>query len=320
MVASFSFSALVYWRKRIGSAPPRCPCGDRAPGRCRGPWGRRGSGRGTPSRRASSRGPGSCSGISSARTLARIDLHQMQRRVLVARLVGAVGDQQPVLRGRDPGDRRQARGIELRRIEQQLRIALVALAPVVARLILRALAAREEVASAAHDRRRDRADLHQRAELLLELLPPRQVVEDRAGIAVLLVGPRADLGRHLAHALGVRVVALEPAIVVDDLDAVERFAHRFDAAGGRLGRRLGSDLTGAARGAASGARSRNASFIRTSTTLGFRQPPGRKRRGETLPQAGGGPETGGSWREPASAAGPPRPSGPWPPAATGAAG
>jgi len=85
---------------------------------------------------------------------------------------------------------------------------------------------------------------HQRAKLLFERLPPRQVVENGARMGVLLVGPGADFWSDLAHALGVRVVALEPAVVVQDLDSVERLPHRLDPRRRRLRRGLSGNLAG----------------------------------------------------------------------------
>ena len=58
---------------------------------------------------------------------ARIDFHQVQRRVLVTRAVRAVGDEIAVARRRRPLDRRQSRGVDLRRIDQDAIVAAVAL-------------------------------------------------------------------------------------------------------------------------------------------------------------------------------------------------
>ena len=119
VVASFSFSALVNCRNSSDVLDAdRCPSGGTAPGRCTDPSGSSGSDRRTPSRRAASRAPASCRESRAAARLPRVDLHQVQRRVLVAGAIGAVRQQLAVRRRRDPLDRRQAGRIDRGRIDQ----------------------------------------------------------------------------------------------------------------------------------------------------------------------------------------------------------
>ncbi len=169
--------------------------------------------------------------------LAVVDPHQVQRGVLVAATVEAEGHQLAVRAGLGPGERGEALGVERVGVQQGARLAVVPRAHVEDRLRLLALALEVEVAAAARVGGADRADGQQLVQPRLEPVAALEVVEHGAGVAVLGLGP----GRHPGVELGVRlgdlgrVAALEPAVGVDQLDAVEGLGDRLD--GGRRRRR-----------------------------------------------------------------------------------
>jgi hypothetical protein len=151
----------------------------------------------------------------------------MERRDLVAGAVRAVGEPLAILRRRKPLDRRQAGLIQAGRIDQDLVLAFVSFPPVHDRLVLIAFAFREEIPVGAYDRTRDRTDLHERPQALVERLSAGQVVQHRPRVAVLRVGPAGNLRRDFPLIAGIGVVAFEPAVAIGDGNAVERLLDRF---------------------------------------------------------------------------------------------
>ena len=167
--------------------------------------------------------------------LTGIHVEQMKCRVFVSGAISAVSHELAIGRRRGPFNGGQAAGVELGWIDEHLRLAFVAFAPIDDGLVLGALALRKEIAVAPNGRRGHRANLHQRSQPILEGLPARQMVQDRSCIRVLRVGPRRHGRCDFAALLRICIIAFEPPIVVYDLNTVHDVLHGLQSRCRRLG-------------------------------------------------------------------------------------
>src|SRR5690606_36100311 len=106
-------------------------------------------------------------------------------------------------------------------VDEETLIAPQAFAEVDPRLLLVSLPPEVEVPPAALLRLGHGADLQERPEAIFQLAAPGEPVEDGTGVGVLGIGPCRHLGRDQPHAVRVGDVALQPAVVVDDLAAMQ---------------------------------------------------------------------------------------------------
>ena len=179
---------------------------------------------GQPGERAGAR-----AGDSIGEVLPAADVAHAQQRLLVAVVGGAVGDARAVVGGEPPVERARPVGPLLVDVDQRAIGALETVAQVEDRLVLRAVAARVEVAAflplalalsvrvgaRPRDRHAERSDREESAEPRLQRRASWKRVERFAGGRVLRLGPAHDGGR---------VALFEPA---------ERIGSCSDRGGGR---------------------------------------------------------------------------------------
>src|SRR5439155_17793590 len=170
--------------------------------------------------------------------LARVDVQKLDRQLVFSSLPGAVGDQVPIFG--DVQERNRSRVIRAQgmRIEQDLVLSVAAFADVENGQILIGQALGEEVTASMLLGNADRVDLQELRDAPLDRVAPRKGAQERLRVLVLLVDPRARLGRLLVLEPAVGVRDRRGAVRVLDLFGARRRRARLDS---RRGQRLAGE-------------------------------------------------------------------------------